>query len=142
MILYRLGAASLIAAAAFAGTLALQSRSDCEQAQIPIIPSKVQPQPLPLLDKGESKTILARSPFAHDRAPFIRNAPPPPPPLELRLAGISRLGDTMRATLVVGTQSLSVAVGDTTPVGPITSVTADAVEIGGATPRRIELFKQ
>ncbi len=100
---------------------------------------------LPQVGAGAGPSLLGRSPFARDRSPFARNAGPAAPevPIEVRLAGIFKVGNETRANLIVGGQSVVVKKGDETPIGVVTDIEASAVIFGGATPpRRVEMFKQ
>jgi hypothetical protein len=98
--------------------------------------------PLPKANPAEGASLLERSPFASNRSAFSRNAPQAPiVPVEVKLAGIFKVGKEMRASINVGGQNLVVKKGDDTPAGKVTAVEASAVVLDGAPPRRIELFK-
>ncbi len=99
--------------------------------------------PLPPVDPAARRSILDRSPFIQGRSTFDRQTAmtPPPPPVEVRLTGIMKLGKQLRASLLVGGQSVLVTKGDDTPIGKVTSIEASAVVIEGATTRRLEMFK-
>lgn len=102
------------------------------------------PRAVPLAPVGgdAARKILDRSPFSATRAAFSRLSGPPPPPLDIRLTGISKLGRSLRASLQINGQKLTVAEGDATPAGPVLSVEAEAITFAGPPERRVELFKK
>lgn len=106
--------------------------------------ARVQFAPLPPTAPEAGRALLERSPFASDRSAFDRNAAmaPPPPPVEVRLTGISRMGGSLRASLLIGGQSLLVKKGDDTPAGKVLKVESSAVVLEGPPERRIEMFRQ
>jgi hypothetical protein len=86
--------------------------------------------------------LLDRSPFARDHSAFTRNAGPPKTPIEVRLAGIFKVGAKRRAQVIIDGQSLTVVEGDQTAAGTVMAVEGAAVLFAGDPPRRIEMFKQ
>jgi len=88
--------------------------------------------------------LLARSPFARDRGAYQRvssvSAPQTPPP-EVRLVAIFSTSGELRATLRIDGADHTVAVGDLTPVGVVTAIEPEAVEVSGETERRFGLFE-
>lgn len=123
-----------------AAALAPAPRASPSTAKLEPLAAPAAP-PLPALDATLGSSLLARSPFAHDRSAFTRNIMPQTA-LEIRLAGISKVGGKRHAQLVIGNQTVSVAEGDATPSGPVKSIEADAVVLAGPPERRLELFKQ
>lgn len=113
-----------------------------EPVKAPVIPERiaVAAAPLSSVASDTAKKILERSPFAVDRAPFIRNAGPPPPPMDIKLTGISTLGKEQRASLLINGQRLVVARGDMTPAGVVEAIEDSAVTLAGPPERRIEMF--
>jgi hypothetical protein len=111
------------------------------QAQAPRVASFAS---LPATDSQAVRSILARSPFARDRAAFDREAAvmPPAAPIDVRLTGVFRMGKAYQASLVIGGQSFLVKQGDETPAGRIQKIEASAVILDGSPERRIEMFKQ
>lgn len=109
----------------------------------PALP-RMQFAPFPATAPDAGPSLLGRSPFASDRSAFDRSASmaPHPPPVEVRLTGISRMGGSLRASLLIGGQSLSVKKGDDTPVGKVLKVEPSAVVLEGPPERRIEMFRQ
>ncbi len=105
---------------------------------------RAQFAPLPPTEPKAGPSILERSPFASDRSAFDRSASmaPPPPPIEVRLTGISRMGGSLRASLLIGGQSVQVKQGDDTSAGKVLKVEAAAVVLEGPPERRIEMFRQ
>jgi hypothetical protein len=129
--------ASLIAAASASFML---SRHQIGQEAIAQPPS-LRISSLPIADKAAGPSLIERSPFAQNRSAFARNAGPPAPEIEVKLAGLFKMGKEMRASLVIGGQSVVVRKGDETPVGKVASIEASAIVLEGPSPRRIELFK-
>ncbi|MGD2134109.1 MAG: hypothetical protein PVI23_15055 [Maricaulaceae bacterium] len=86
--------------------------------------------------------ILARSPFASDRSAFERNRPAPAPErvIDVRLVAVFAAGGEPRATLLIDGRETNVAVGDQTSLGPVTSISADAVTLGDPPARTVSLF--
>lgn len=88
--------------------------------------------------------LLARSPFARDRGAYQRVvavvAPQAPPP-DVRLIAIFSTGGEQRATIRINGVDHTVAVGDVTPVGVVTAIETEAVELSGKTVRRVGLFE-
>jgi hypothetical protein len=135
-----------VATLAFAGVAVAGIVAPQADLQLPEFSEARTPSssPLPVSDATVAAQILGRSPFSPSRAAFSRNAAPeaPPAPIEVKLAGIYKIGKQMRANLVIGGQSVTVKQGDDTPIGKVTNVEAAAVVIEGNPPRRIEMFKQ
>lgn len=97
---------------------------------------------LPATDRLAGSSLIERSPFAQDRSAFARNAGPPPAEIQVKLTGVFKVGKEMRASLLIGGQSIAVKKGDQTPVGIVAEIENSAVTLAGPTPRRIEMFKQ
>ena len=100
--------------------------------------------PLPSIDAQAGPSMLERSPFATDRSAFNRDTAmtPPPPPVEVKLTGIFKIGKQLYASLLIGGQPVMVKKGDEIAVGKIAKVEAAAVEIDGANPQRLEMFRR
>lgn len=99
---------------------------------------------LPPVNVGASRAILERSPFVKGRAAFDREtaSTPPRPPAEVRLTGVSRLGDQLRANITIDGQFLAVRQGDETPVGVVSAIEETAITIIGAQTFHVELQSQ
>lgn len=99
--------------------------------------------PLPPVNTEAGPSLLDRSPFAPDRSAFDREnaSTPPPPPIEVKLTGIFKVGKELRASLLVGGQSIVVRRGDETAAGRVARIEADAVHLEGPTQQRLEMFK-
>jgi hypothetical protein len=108
------------------------------------LPSQTRFASLPPAAPEAGRAILERSPFAQDRTAFDREAAttPPPPPVEVRLTGISKMGGSLGASLLIGGQSMMVKKGDDTPAGKVLKVEPDAVTLEGPPERRLEMFRQ
>jgi len=88
--------------------------------------------------------LLARSPFARDRSAYQRVvavAAPQAPPPDVRLVAIFSTGGEPRATLRIDGIDHTVTVGDVTPIGVVTAIETEAVELSGETVRRVGLFE-
>jgi hypothetical protein len=108
------------------------------------LPAQVRFASLPPTAPEAGRSLLDRSPFAQDRSAFDREAAttPPPPPVEVKLTGISKMGGSLRASLMIGGQSMMVKKGDDTPAGKVLKVETDAVTLEGPPERRLEMFRQ
>ena len=100
--------------------------------------------PLPMTNSLARRDLLDRSPFVQGRTAFDRQTAlaPPAPLMDVRLTGIVKVGKELRANLRINGQSISVKRGDQTPAGLIAKIEPSAVEIEGAIPQRLEMFKQ
>lgn len=139
-----LRAAGIAIVSALAG-LAITGLGNPDPAPIEATSAEAAPfavAALPATNAASGRSLIERSPFAQDRSEFSRNAAQPAPEIEVRLAGIFKVGGEMRASLVVGGQNLMVREGDHTPAGTVATIEASAVVIDGPHPRRIEMFKQ
>jgi len=99
--------------------------------------------PLPSVNAAAQTAILEASPFARDRSAFDRAtaSAPAPAPIEVKLTGVFRVGKELRASLIINGQSIVVGKGDETLAGKVMKIDEDAVEISGATERRLEMFR-
>ncbi|MEY2759344.1 MAG: hypothetical protein RIR33_3122 [Pseudomonadota bacterium] len=99
--------------------------------------------PLPPVNDQAMPAILAMSPFAQDRSAFDRAtaSAPPAPPVEVKLTGIFRVGRELRASLIVGGQSIVVREGDDTAAGKVGKITGDSVVLAGPSDRVFEMFR-
>jgi hypothetical protein len=112
------------------------------EAIAPIAATPPPQSPLPRSNPESGPSLLDRSPFARDHSAFTRNAGPPKTPIEVRLAGIFKVGAKRRAQVIIDGQSLTVVEGDQTAAGTVMAVEGAAVLFAGDPPRRIEMFKQ
>lgn len=144
MLLHIIGLALIaLAVSAAAAPMLEPSEAAAGDGAPPALP-RMQFAPFPATAPEAGPSLLERSPFAPDRSAFDRSASmaPPPPPVEVRLTGISRMGGSLRANLLIGGQSITVKKGDDTPVGKVLKVEAAAVVFEGPPGRRIEMFRQ
>ena len=148
--LLRVAGPGLIALLVFvsvgAGLTPPDAAPDAAPEEMGFADASLRPQyaALPTTAPEAGRSLLDRSPFAQDRSAFNREASivPPPPPVEVRLTGVSRMGGSLRANLMIEGQSLAVKQGDDTPAGKILKVEAGAVVLEGPPERRIEMFRQ
>lgn len=99
--------------------------------------------PLPSVNDKAASAILAMSPFAPDRSAFDRAtaSAPPAPPVELKLTGIFKVGKELRASLIVGGQSIIVREGDETAAGKVGKISTNSVVLTGPSDRLVEMFR-
>lgn len=99
--------------------------------------------PLPAVNTQAPSLILDMSPFAKDRSAFDRTtaSAPPPPPVEVKLTGIFRVGEELRASVMINGQSIVVRKGDETAAGKVLKIEASAVVLSGAVEQRLEMFR-
>lgn len=142
----RVAGLGLIALLLFVSVAATLTPPDATPEQAALVDTPLRPQyaALPPTAPEAGRSLLERSPFVQDRSAFDREASivQPPPPVEVRLTGVSRMGGSLRASLMIGGQSLAVKQGDDTPAGKVLKVEAGAVVLEGPPERRIEMFRQ
>lgn len=97
---------------------------------------------LPSTDRTAGPSLLERSPFSRDRGVFSRDAGPRAREIEVRLAGVFRIGKEIKASLIIDGQSIVVGKGDVTPAGAIADIEPSAIVLDGPSPRRIDLFQK
>jgi hypothetical protein len=99
--------------------------------------------PLPSVNDKAVLAVLAMSPFVADRSPFDRAtaSAPPAPPVEVKLTGIFKVGKELRASLIVGGQSIVVREGDETAAGKVGKITADSVVLAGPPEQVLGMFR-
>ncbi len=99
--------------------------------------------PLPSVNVKAASAILEMSPFAPNRSAFDRAtaSASPVPPVEVKLTGIFRVGKELRASLIVGGQSIVVREGDETAAGKVGKIAENSVMLAGVRELRLEMFR-
>lgn len=105
-----------------------------------------EPVPVHRRTTANPEAWLERSPFALDRSAYRRlvAAPAPQPPrprVEVRLIGVTTIGDDLVALVTIDGRELQVALGADTAAGQVAELGRDYIVFSGDQPaRRVSLF--